>query len=158
MARHNTHIERTRFGITRAATHPARPLGCGPTKQDQPAAAATVALVDLAGTWTVTAMAGSSDSVLITYELNTTGTSDGWTSTLPGREPMPVRVVLVDGDSVVAEAGPFESALRPGVMVTTRTVARLQGDMLMGTIVAHYATDGADSVLTGRLHGMRKPQ
>jgi hypothetical protein len=38
---------------------------------------------------------------------------------------MPVRVVLVDGDSVVAEAGPFESALRPDVMVTTRTVARL---------------------------------
>lgn len=135
-------------------------FGCAPAEeqpaQDQPAAAATDWLADLAGTWTVTAMAESSDSVLITYDLNATATSEGWTSTLPGREPMPVRVVLVDGDSVVAEAGPFESALRPGVMVTTRTVARLQGGMLAGTIVAHYATDDADSVLTGRLRGTRK--
>lgn len=137
-------------------------VACAPA-EEQPAAEtqaapAAISLADVAGTWTVTTMAESSDSVLVTYELTATATSDGWTSTLPGREPMPVRVALVDGDSVVAEAGPFESALRPGVMVTTRTVARLQGDMLMGTIVAHYATDGADSVLTGRLHGMRKPQ
>ncbi|HEX9730220.1 MAG TPA: hypothetical protein VGA37_17130 [Gemmatimonadales bacterium] len=137
-------------------------VGCAPAEeqpaQNPPAAAATVSLTDLAGAWTVTATAGSSDSVLITYELNATATAEGWTSTLPGGEPIPVRVVLVDGDSVVAEAGPFESALRPGVMVTTRTVARLQGDMLTGTVVAHYGTDGADSVLTGRLHGMRKTQ
>jgi hypothetical protein len=132
-------------------------VSCAPA-EEQPAATATVSLDDLAGTWTVTAMAESTDSVLITYELNATATSDGWTSTLPGREPIPVRVVLVDSDSVVAEAGPFESALRPGAMVTTRTVARLQGGMLTGTIVAHYGTDGADSVLTGRLHGMRKTQ
>jgi len=120
--------------------------------------AATIALADVAGTWTVTTMAESSDSVLITYELNATDTQEGWTSTLPGREPMPVRVVLVDGDSVVAEAGPFESALRPGVMVTTRTVARLEGGMLTGSLVAHYATEGADSVLRGRLSGTRTMQ
>jgi hypothetical protein len=136
-------------------------VACAPA-EEQPAAemeaVATVSLADLAGTWTVTSMAESSDSVLVTYELNATATTDGWTSTLPGREPMPVRVVLVDGDSVVAEAGPFESVLRPGVMVTTRTVARLQGDMLTGTLVAHYVTEGADSVLVGRLHGTRKAQ
>jgi hypothetical protein len=134
-------------------------IGCAPAEeqpaQDQPAAAPTVALADLAGTWTVTAMAEPGDSVLITYELNATATQDGWTSTLPGREPLPVRVVLVDGDSVVAEAGPFESALRPGTMVATRTVARLRGDTLTGTIVATYAADGADSVMTARLVGMR---
>jgi hypothetical protein len=138
-------------------------VGCAPAEeqpaQDQATAAATISLADLAGAWTVTGMAESSDSVLIMYELNATATPDGWTSTLPGREPMPLRVVLVDGDSVVAEAGPFESALRPDVMVTTRTVARLQGDMLTGTIVARYDTDGAaDSVLAGRLRGMRKTQ
>lgn len=103
-------------------------------------------------------MAQSSDTVLIIYELNATATSDGWTSTIPGREPMPVRVVLVDGDSVVAEAGPFESALRPGVMVRTRTVARVQGDLLTGTIEARYDTGGPDSVLTGRLRGVRRTQ
>jgi hypothetical protein len=137
-------------------------VGCAPGEQqpaqDQAAAATTISLADLAGRWTVTAMAQSSDSVLIAYELNATASSDGWTSTLPGRKPMSVRVVLVDSDSVVAEAGPFESALRPGVMVTTRTVARLQEGRLTGTLVAHYATEGADSVLTGRLHGVRKTQ
>lgn len=135
-------------------------FGCAPAEdppaQEQPAAAPTVALADLAGTWTVTASAESSDSVLITYELNATATRDGWTSTLPGREPTPVRVLRVEGDSVMAEAGPFESALRPGVQVTTRSVVRLQGDMLMGRMVATYSGAGADSVLIGRLHGMRK--
>ncbi|HUG26960.1 MAG TPA: hypothetical protein VMK53_01585 [Gemmatimonadales bacterium] len=135
-------------------------VGCAPAEeqpsQDQPAAAGTDWLADLAGTWTVTALAESSDSVLITYELNATQTSVGWTSTLPGREPTPVRVLLVDADSVVAEAGPFESALRPGVAVTTRSVARLQGDMLTGTIIARYTGAGADSILNGRLRGIRK--
>lgn len=139
-------------------------VACAPA-EEQPAeeaqameGAATISLADVAGTWTVTAMAEGSDSALITYELTATGTQEGWTSTLPGREPMAVRVVTVDGDSVVAEAGPFESALRPGVMVTTRTVARLEGGMLAGTLVAHYTTEGADSVLRGRLHGVRKMQ
>ena len=59
----------------------------------------------VAGTWNVTVMSQDSDSVLITYVLNATATTDGWTSMLPGRDPMPVRVVLVDGDSVVTEAG-----------------------------------------------------
>ena len=137
-------------------------ISCAPADeraaQERPADAATVSLADFAGTWTVTVMAESSDSVLTTYELRATTTSDGWTSTLPGRRRRPVRVLLVDGDSVVTETGPFESALRPGVMATTRTVARLQGDVLTGTIVARYDTDDADSVLTGRLHGTRGAQ
>jgi hypothetical protein len=137
-------------------------VSCAPAEeraaQEQAADAATVSLADLAGTWTVAAIAESSDSVIMTYELNATPTPAGWTSTLPGRKPMPVRVVLVDSDSVVTEAGPFESGLRPGVMVSTRTVARLQGGMLTGTIVAHYDTNDADSLLTGRLQGMRKTQ
>lgn len=132
---------------------------CAPA-DEQPAAdtaaTPTASLADFAGTWTIDATAEADNSALISYELNATATADGWTSTLPDREPTPVRVVLVDGDSVVLEAGPFESALRPGTMVTTRTVARLQGGMLMGTMVAHYATEEADSVLRGRLHGMRK--
>lgn len=137
-------------------------LACAPAEErpaaetGMEAAPAAVSLADFAGRWTVSTMPDTADSVLITYELNATATPDGWTSTLPGRDPTPVRVVLVDGDSVVAEAGPFESALRPGVMVTTRTVARLQGDMLSGTIVARYEGAGADSVLNGRIHGMRK--
>ena len=136
-------------------------VGCGAAEepaqdQNEPAAAAASPLADFAGGWTITALAESSDSVLITYELDATDTQAGWTSTLPDRDPMPVRVVLVDGDSVVTEAGPFESALRPGVMVTTRTVARVDGDVLTGTILATYSSDEADSELNGRLRGVRR--
>ncbi|HEX9632204.1 MAG TPA: hypothetical protein VGA02_07035 [Gemmatimonadales bacterium] len=136
-------------------------VACAPA-EEQPAveteAAATLSLADVAGTWTVNGMPESSDSVIVTYELVATGTTDGWTITFPGRDPIPVTVVLVDGDSVVSELGPFESVLRPGVMVTTRAVSRLQGDLLTGTFMARYATDAADSVLTGRLQGTRKTQ
>lgn len=134
-------------------------VGCAPA-EDQPAAdmgdAATVSLADFAGTWTVSGTPEASDSVIVTYELTATDSRDGWTLTFPGRDPIPMTVVMVDGDSVVSELGPYESALRPGVMVRTRAVSRLQGDMLTGTFVARYDTDAADSVLRGRQHGMRK--
>jgi hypothetical protein len=135
-------------------------VGCAPAEEQPGAetAAATISLADFAGTWTVSTMPEASDSVLVTYELAATATTDGWTLTFPGRDPIPVTVALVDGDSVVTDMGPFESALRPGVMVTTRAVSRPQGDMLSGTFVAHYATDTPDSVLRGRLHGTRKTQ
>ena len=59
---------------------------------------------------------------------------------LANREPIPVRVVAVGGDSVVTEAGPYESVLRPGQKVTTRTVGHYKGDTMTGTIEARYAS------------------
>jgi hypothetical protein len=41
-------------------------------------------------------------------------------------KPVPVRVVAVAGDSIVTDAGPYQSFVRKGVRVTTRTVSRLQ--------------------------------
>jgi len=134
-------------------------VACAPA-EEQPAAETegmgTVSLADFAGTWTVNTLPESGDSVLLTYELNATDTPDGWTMTFPGREPLAMTGVMVEGDSMVGQLGPYESALRPGVMVTTQAVTRLEGGMLTGTFVARYATSGADSVLRGRLHGMRK--
>ncbi|MBK6782150.1 MAG: hypothetical protein IPG75_21875 [Gemmatimonadetes bacterium] len=66
---------------------------------------------------------------------------------LPGQAAGPVRVIAVDGDSIVTEAGPYDSALRPGTMVTTRSVMRLVGDKLVGTAAAHYDGTPADSVV-----------
>jgi hypothetical protein len=45
------------------------------------------------------------------------------------------------------DAGPYSSARRKNVMVTTHTVERLSNGMLAGTTVAHYAVKTADSVL-----------
>ena len=86
-----------------------------------------------------------------------TATADpaGWTVTFPGREPMPVKVESLSNDSIVTVIGPYESVLREGVMVTTRSVSMLMGDRLAGTFTAHYQNAGADSVLQGRSSGTR---
>ena len=79
----------------------------------------------------------------------------GWTLHFPKRPPVPT-TPTADGDSIVADAGPYESALRKGVKVTTHSVFRLKDGKLVGTTVAHYATKGADSVLNLRSEGTRE--
>ncbi|MBI3081938.1 MAG: hypothetical protein HYY94_03320 [Gemmatimonadetes bacterium] len=116
--------------------------------------AAALNLADVAGKWTVQGMAEGSDSVLITYEVNATATTEGWTIVLPGRDPMALHVTT-GGDSVVTHVGPFESVLRPGTQVTTESVMRLVNGQLEGTVVAHYQTAGADSVVRLRQRGTR---
>jgi len=117
---------------------------------------ATVNLADFAGTWTSQVMAENSDSVLVTTTMVASADPAGWTLTLPGRAPMALRV-STSGDSVVTEVGPYESVLRPGVQVTTRTAAKLEGGMLMGLTVATYSGGGADSVRVLRNRGTRNP-
>jgi hypothetical protein len=117
---------------------------------------APLSLGDVAGKWNVRATGAAGDSV-VGYQLTATADTSGWTITFPNRKPIPVRVVAVDGDSVVTEAGPYESALRKGVQVRTRNVNRLQDGTLVGTTEARYATTGADSVLRLRSEGKRAP-
>ncbi|OLC77325.1 MAG: hypothetical protein AUH78_04670 [Gemmatimonadetes bacterium 13_1_40CM_4_69_8] len=105
-----------------------------------PAQRGGIKLSDVAGTWDVKSMAGPKDSVVVPSVVTATADGKGWTMKLANREPIPVRVVAVGGDSVVTEAGPFESVLRPGQMVTTHTVAHYKGDTMSGTIEARYAS------------------
>lgn len=116
---------------------------------DMPAAAAAtgISLADLAGTWNMATRREGSDSVLVTFQLVATGTESGWNLQFPGRDPVPLRVLAVDGDSVVTEAGPYASTVRKDVQVTTRTVMRLANGALAGRTVATY-TDGQTLQLT----------
>lgn len=127
-----------------------------PPADAQPASAATVSLADFAGTWSMKNVLEDSAKTEIAYEIMATANPTGWMLHLPNRDPVPLSVVL-DGDSVVTEAGPFESVLRPGVQVTTRTVNRLEGGRIVGRFKARYSTGGADSVSQGRVEGTRKP-
>jgi hypothetical protein len=144
-------------------------VGCGQSK-DQPAteemadtpavaaAPAPIALADVAGKWTVRLTPESGDSAILTYEMVATADTSGWAFSFPKRKPVPQRVVAVDGDSIVTEAGPFESGLRKGVQVTlSRTVSRLQDGKLVGATTAHYAASGPDSVAHFRFEGTRAP-
>ena len=122
-----------------------------------PPAPAPISLADAAGKWSVNVMPQTGDSVLLTYELNATADTTGWTITFPGRRPQSVRVVAVGGDSIVSEMGPYESALRRGVQVSTRSVNRLEGGKLMGRTTATYASNAPDSIVQLRSEGTRMP-
>jgi hypothetical protein len=138
-------------------------VGCG-TSGDKPAdtdvgaapAAAEPAGIspaDLAGTWNIRSTLDGSDKT-ITYDLVSAG--DGWTINFPGREPVPARLVTSGVDSVVWEAGPFESVIRKGVTVKrSRVVARLQDGKLTGTTTAVYEASGPDTVATLTVEGTR---
>jgi hypothetical protein len=130
--------------------------GCG-KPGERAGGSAPLALGKLAGKWSVQALAADRDSVLVTYDLDAKPTAEGWTMALPGRQPISLHVMPPSGDSVVIHAGPYESVLRPGVMVTTEYVLRLAGERLEGSFVATYQGGGTDSVLRGRLRGTRAP-
>jgi hypothetical protein len=116
-----------------------------------------IRLADVAGVWTVRGRPMDRDTVIVTYELTATADTTGWTITFPGRPPVPVRIVSVAGDSITTSAGPYESVLRPGVQVSTVGAFRLQNGRLVGNTVARYSGRTADSVITVRSEGERKP-
>lgn len=125
----------------------------------EPAPAPSTPLAAMAGTWNVvTKPTSGSDTTSTRYTLVTTSGTTGWTIQFAGRPTaVPMRVVLVDGDSVVTETGPYESARRPGVQANVRSVTRLSGAMITGTSVARYQTTGPDTVLTLHFEGTRAP-
>jgi hypothetical protein len=117
--------------------------------------AAAISLSDVAGTWDMRAVPVTGDDTTPTiYQVE--ATADGWTILLPDREPM-VAQTTISGDSIMVDAGPYESVRRAGVQVTTHGVFRLDGDRLVGTTMAHYTTGDADSVLQLTVEGTRAP-
>jgi hypothetical protein len=129
-------------------------VGEAPAKAEAPAASS---LADMAGKWNVRSTMEGSENTVVNYVMVVTPDRTGWTITFPNREPIPVRVVAVEGDSVVTEAGPFESAIRKGVQVNTHVVSRLQDGKLVGTTVARYQVSGPDTVARLRFEGTRAP-
>lgn len=142
-------------------------LACGTSRDQRPAEEATgdgAAMGDaadesgtsaIAGTWTVRVMPADKDTTLLTFTMHTTAGTEGWTMDFPARDPVPVRVLESGADGYTIEAGPYESALRKGVQVSTHSELRLDGDKLVGTTTAHYEGNKPDSVLRLRLEGTR---
>ena len=122
------------------------------------AMAAPVRMSDVAGTWNFVGKNEAGDSTLVTYVFTATADSSGWSIKFPDMATaVPVRVVAVEGDSVVTDAGPFPSQLRKGVQVRTHSVMRLQNGTLVGMTTARYSVSTADSVRRVRMEGTRAP-
>lgn len=141
--------------------------GCGRPDQGTPKetgesvaiqpATAPISLADVAGKWKVRTTDEAGGNV-VESELTATSDTTGWTMRLPNnRKPIPVRVIAVAGDSIVTEAGPFESALRKGLQVQIRTVQRVQDGKMVGDVEARYRVRGTDSVAHRPLEGTRAP-
>lgn len=124
-----------------------------PPAAPTPARPTSVKQAGVIGDWNGKTMVGPKDSVVAAYVPHATASDSGWTLTFPGRDPIPTRVVARGGDSVVTETGPYNSVLRPGQMVTTRTTGHISGDTMTGTFVAHYASG---DVLQGKISATRK--
>jgi len=100
---------------------------------------------DIAGKWTGTTMAGTSDSVVSRW---TIVSSDGATSGLV-IEGMPDTIRTRNayaGDSLVSTSEPFTSPARPGVQLTFVAVGRLENGTLRGSLVERLASS-PDSVV-----------
>ena len=120
-----------------------------------PPAPPMLMMSDVAGKWHVKVMGMASDSVLLEYDM--TADSTGWTMMFPGRKDPVKATVMLSGDSAIADAGPYASALRKGAMVTTHGVSRIQGGELVGMTTAHYNKGPGDTVVVLRSRGTRTP-
>ena len=121
-------------------------------------AAPTLSLASMTGRWNVRAVPDAgTDTTPTMVVLDAAADSTAWTMTFPGGKPIPARIVAVGGDSVVTEAGPYESTRRKGLQVTTRSTFRMQGDRTVGRTTATYRVGGRDSTATFRTEGTRAP-
>lgn len=144
-------------GCSRAENKASDSQRAAVTPAGAPAASAGIKLADVAGTWTVKTMTEKGDSTLLTYTMTATADTTGWSITFPGRAPIPSHVSPIVGDSIMVHVGPYESALRKGVQVTTDGVLHFTGGKVVGTSTGHYKVKTADSVKTFRLEGTRAP-
>jgi len=144
----------TGFAATAVAQQPpAQPKPKPAAPAAQPTAVSAKSAV--AGTWAIESSvktAAGKDTVVNSVVTATADTS-GWVTHLAGRGPIPTRVAAMGGDSVVTEAGPFESVARPGQTVTTHETLHFKDDAVWGTIEARYSNG---DVVKGTVKGTRK--
>lgn len=125
------------------------------SEMSPPAEMAAMASVgDFAGMWTGEAtLEGTPNPVTFSMTVNATGES---TMTLEGRPAIPLTVSM-SGDSLVAVTAEYESVLRAGVMVTTRTASVMDAGMMRGSMVATYNLPDGQQMVRGTVTASRAP-
>lgn len=121
-----------------------------------PVTPAPIALADVAGKWNMVATPASGDSTPTKFVLTVAATPEGWTQKYENGQVVKPKIV-VSGDSIISDAGPYPSVRRKGLKVITHGVFRKDGDKLTGTTTAHYQIKGADSVLVLHVEGTKAP-
>ena len=102
---------------------------------------APMSLDQVAGKWNVRiTSAETGDSTLTSYVLDAKADTAGWTFQFPTGRPIAMRVKSMAGDSLVTEAGPFDSRLQKNVKVHSFVTWRLRDGKLVGAVTSHYDT------------------
>ena len=152
----------TGFAATAVAQQPPAQPKPKPAAQQQPAQqnpaapqAAASTKPTIAGTWAIesTVKTAAGKDTVVNSLVTATADANGWVTHLAGREPIPTRVVAMGGDSVITEAGPFQSVARPGQTVTTHEALHFKDDAIWGTIEARYSNG---EVVKGAVKGTRR--
>ena len=86
------------------------------------APAPTVSLASIAAIWNVVVKPEGKDTVVTSYILNTTDTTD-WHFQFPKGKPIAMKITGMRGDTIVTETPIFDSALRPGQKVQSHVAA-----------------------------------
>lgn len=121
---------------------------------DTVAAAPSISLADIEGTWNMRYVPVSGDTTATTSQVQVT--PEEWKLLLPDRDPITANVTAA-GDSLIVVEGPYESIRRPGTTVTMSSVYRLDGSRLVGVVAARYGEGGADDMLVMLSEGTREP-
>lgn len=131
-------------------------LACAPAEQpaESPPPPTPIVAADLAGEWAFGARDAVTDSTVLFYKVMATADTAGWMIELPDRKPMPMKVII-DGDSVVTQVAAYESVLRKGVQVSTRSVLRMADGRLSGMVTATYKTAAGDSTRVLKTDGTK---
>ena len=100
---------------------------------------APMSLDQVAGKWNVRiTSAETGDSTLLTYVLDAKPDTAGWTFQFPTGQPIAMHVKSMAGDSLVTEAGPFDSRLQKNVKVHSVVTWRVRDGKLVGAVTSHY--------------------
>ncbi len=102
---------------------------------------APMSLAQMVGKWNVSSKSvDPADTIVTTFVLDAKADTAAWTMQFPTGAPIATHIMTMGGDSLVAQAGPYDSRRIKGVKVHTIATWRLRDGKLSGTTVAHYET------------------
>jgi hypothetical protein len=123
------------------------------TPSSAAAPAPALSLGQVEGTWQGKSL-NEKDSVVATWTLQAGSDTSKWMASFTNGPKVPVHVVSLGGDSIVAQMPAYKSVSMKGQTITVRFVARVRGDSLAGTFESRL-TSKPDSVRHGRLLAAR---
>ena len=133
--------------------------GCAKTEAPATDTAAAepphMSLTRLGYIWDMNVRPEGKDSVVTTYILNATDTTE-WNFAFTNGKPTRMTVTKVVGDTVYTDTDWFDSSVRPGLKAKSSSVVWLMDGKLVGKNTVKYQTTGPDTLRVYDVEGTRR--